>query len=325
MNSQPPSEVQLSRRLRDLLNEHFDYNELCDLCYDLGIDYEKWHQLGTTTMAREIVRYCKRRGMMIRLVIYCREQRPHGEWPLIEHIQAIFPGALDEEGPTEVINWPHRTVTAALILVILLIAAVFTPAVRGVFIPPTPTPIVGTPPPRPPLRWYNLGDTRLYTDTAFLFKVQLPQEWQVYKSEEASSPIITRVTFAPQAQPDLYWRMSIELGDVTKMANISTFELPPHVKSYVGTAYSNFPGLEVGEPVYTSDLQTVRVEWSFIIDTSENTTIRMRAITDVRIKGHVMSVFTLYAPSDQFDRQEDAIKTLSDSLVISPSLEGRGP
>ncbi len=63
--------------LRDFITKYFDYNELRDLCFDLGIDHESLPGESKSAKARELVAYCQRRNRLAELEVICRRLRPH--------------------------------------------------------------------------------------------------------------------------------------------------------------------------------------------------------------------------------------------------------
>ena len=65
------------RKLLKALIELFNENELRDLCFDLGLDYENLPPGGKKDKARELVSYFIRRNRINYLVSVFREQRPH--------------------------------------------------------------------------------------------------------------------------------------------------------------------------------------------------------------------------------------------------------
>jgi|GEM_PF-5858671 len=67
-------------RLRQLLADYFDENELRDLCFDLRIGYDSLTGEGKTAKARELVAYCDRHGSIPDLVEKCYELRPKAPW-----------------------------------------------------------------------------------------------------------------------------------------------------------------------------------------------------------------------------------------------------
>lgn len=75
------SELKLLSRLRQILIEHFDENELKTLCYDLPVDYDSLPAIGKAGKARELVALCKRRGRLAQILVVGKRQRPDIAWP----------------------------------------------------------------------------------------------------------------------------------------------------------------------------------------------------------------------------------------------------
>jgi hypothetical protein len=66
-------------KLRQMLAEHFNVEELRTLCFDLRIEHEN---LSSTLdgMTRELVSYCKRHGRISELIEALKQQRPKVPW-----------------------------------------------------------------------------------------------------------------------------------------------------------------------------------------------------------------------------------------------------
>ena len=64
-------------KLRDILVTYFNDNELRNLCYDLGIDYENLGGDAKSGKARELVDYCRRYDRLPDLEAACRRLRPN--------------------------------------------------------------------------------------------------------------------------------------------------------------------------------------------------------------------------------------------------------
>lgn len=67
-------------RLWEILDEHFTFDELHNLCFALGIDFESLPGDGKKSKAREIVIYCRNRATMEQLVGKVRQERPGLGW-----------------------------------------------------------------------------------------------------------------------------------------------------------------------------------------------------------------------------------------------------
>jgi hypothetical protein len=84
-------------RLRQVLVNYFDENELETLCYDLGIDYQDLPGDGKTKKTIELVKHFARRGKTAELIDYCSRQRPNLEWDKIRAAAAAGPLAFESE------------------------------------------------------------------------------------------------------------------------------------------------------------------------------------------------------------------------------------
>jgi hypothetical protein len=67
-------------RLRQVLVERFNLEELQTLCYDLGVDFEILDANDKAGKARELVAYLERRERLADLVRQGRQQRPDVDW-----------------------------------------------------------------------------------------------------------------------------------------------------------------------------------------------------------------------------------------------------
>ena len=67
--------------LRKRIVQYFKLDELRDLCQDLAIDHEEFPQNRKSSFVRELVDECDRHGRLHALIAYCREARPHVDWP----------------------------------------------------------------------------------------------------------------------------------------------------------------------------------------------------------------------------------------------------
>jgi hypothetical protein len=67
--------------LRKLLETNFSLEELANLCFDMGIEYENLPGATRGAKARELVQYCERRLRVGELVETGRALRPELPWP----------------------------------------------------------------------------------------------------------------------------------------------------------------------------------------------------------------------------------------------------
>jgi hypothetical protein len=68
------------RRLRRLITNHFDKEELQILCFDLGVKYDTLGSVTLDVKVINLVGYLDRRGRIADLVAYCAKERPHVHW-----------------------------------------------------------------------------------------------------------------------------------------------------------------------------------------------------------------------------------------------------
>jgi hypothetical protein len=69
------------KELRQLLERHFNEEELRTLCFDLGIDYDALPGTGKAGKARELVAFSDRRGRIEELIALGAQMRPRVPWP----------------------------------------------------------------------------------------------------------------------------------------------------------------------------------------------------------------------------------------------------
>lgn len=62
--------------LRSLVAEHFDLEELRDLCFDLNVDFDDLRGEGKTAKARELIMYVQRRDRLNDLIVELKRLRP---------------------------------------------------------------------------------------------------------------------------------------------------------------------------------------------------------------------------------------------------------
>jgi nucleoside phosphorylase len=72
--------AQYRTKLRQNLVDNFGDNDLRDLCFDMGVDYESLPGEGKSAKARELISFCERRGRLPDLVTKCYELRPNVAW-----------------------------------------------------------------------------------------------------------------------------------------------------------------------------------------------------------------------------------------------------
>ena len=70
-----------SQIILSLLREHFDLEELRELCFILGVKYDDLRSEGRKSKARELVMYLDRCGRLPELTREMKKQRPNIPWP----------------------------------------------------------------------------------------------------------------------------------------------------------------------------------------------------------------------------------------------------
>jgi formylglycine-generating enzyme required for sulfatase activity len=66
-------------RLRQNLTRYFGKEELCTLCFDLGVDYENFPE-AKGGIVRELITYLERCGRISELLQACKQRRPNVPW-----------------------------------------------------------------------------------------------------------------------------------------------------------------------------------------------------------------------------------------------------
>jgi energy-coupling factor transporter ATP-binding protein EcfA2 len=74
--------------LRDLLDAHFSNDDLRQLCFDLGVEYENLAGSTRIGKAQSLIEYCLRHNRLSDLGRRCRELRPTISWPDVDTIAA---------------------------------------------------------------------------------------------------------------------------------------------------------------------------------------------------------------------------------------------
>lgn len=142
-------------KLRRTLIRCLDENELRDLCFDLGVDYESLQGEGKAAKVRELIVYLERRGRIPELVEAGRELRPDVSWEAVtEGIPGIAGNGARQAGPRRR-GCDSRLALALSVLLVLGAAALGRRVLWDVVSPvvgrtPTPVPPTATVPPPTP-------------------------------------------------------------------------------------------------------------------------------------------------------------------------------
>lgn len=81
---EPDEVVLLLNLLRSTILELFNNSELCDLCFQLGVDYERLSGKNKSDKVRELILLLKRTGQLGELINQGQQLRPQGNWTLTE-------------------------------------------------------------------------------------------------------------------------------------------------------------------------------------------------------------------------------------------------
>ncbi|MCP4423762.1 MAG: hypothetical protein GY803_04645, partial [Chloroflexi bacterium] len=74
--------AQMRLRLRSLIFNHFNLNELKQLTFSLDIHYGELGEGNKTDKIQELILYCDRRMILPKLLTACRAERPRVDWPV---------------------------------------------------------------------------------------------------------------------------------------------------------------------------------------------------------------------------------------------------
>jgi hypothetical protein len=84
-------------RLREILENYFDENDIETLCFDLRFDYESLAGEGKTRKIVELIKEFARQGRIGELIDYCSRQRPNVAWAELRAAAVQNPLVVDRE------------------------------------------------------------------------------------------------------------------------------------------------------------------------------------------------------------------------------------
>ncbi len=102
--AQPPK-TELLTQIRDLIHNHFDLEELRELCFRLGIRYDDLPGETLSARTRELVLRLDRERRLDDLLNFCAHLRPKTEWPDLSvpvDLEAAPPSAAPERNPRQI-------------------------------------------------------------------------------------------------------------------------------------------------------------------------------------------------------------------------------
>lgn len=85
------SDREINRAILSLFRAHYSENDVRELSYDLGINYENLKGRNPETVMRELIMYCDRRKMQVQLIAIAKLQNPSLAWPGDGNETAVLP------------------------------------------------------------------------------------------------------------------------------------------------------------------------------------------------------------------------------------------
>lgn len=82
-------------RLRDIIVEHFDIEELNGLLFELGVRKDEIAAQTIAARVEEVVNHCVRHGRLADLLAHCRSLRPSADWDTVLKETANIPAGID--------------------------------------------------------------------------------------------------------------------------------------------------------------------------------------------------------------------------------------
>jgi hypothetical protein len=70
-------------KLLALMDEYFNEEELIDLCFEFGVNYDKLLGVGVRGKSRSLIEYMERHASVYKLLDECNRRRPHVDWPVL--------------------------------------------------------------------------------------------------------------------------------------------------------------------------------------------------------------------------------------------------
>jgi hypothetical protein len=96
-------------KLREILENYFDENDIETLCFDLRCDYESLEGQGKTRKIVELIKEFSHQGRLGELIDYCAKQRPNIAWAALREAALKNPLVVERQpdlarGETKVIS-----------------------------------------------------------------------------------------------------------------------------------------------------------------------------------------------------------------------------
>jgi hypothetical protein len=144
-------DIKQRKKIREILTNRFSEGELKTLAFDLGIDYENLPGGSKADTARELVRYCERKGLVRELVTAITEVHPKVAGDIPVHVipnQSVRPGQKRGRLPYVIVILTLSV--TAIVIGFIFMAFQFSSSARSLQTPPpTATVAVATTQPTP--------------------------------------------------------------------------------------------------------------------------------------------------------------------------------
>lgn len=86
--------------LKEILTTWFNRDELEDLSFDLGVDYNALGGQTKESNVRHLLMMMSRRGRLTQLLEFCDSKKPEIEWDIFTHLRSSIPAAESKQAAT---------------------------------------------------------------------------------------------------------------------------------------------------------------------------------------------------------------------------------
>lgn len=309
--------------LRQRMETHLTSQDVRKLCFDLNVSYDDLPGDTRDVKIIELLKYLQSRKILNSLINYLQSNRS-------DILKDSSIKSSDAEGihnsskKRTRFHWTYDIQTIGAILGI--IAAIFAVLSfgRDLFdivipsLPPTTTPTQPTITPKP--NNVDLFTTENYTYSDDLFTISQPKQWDVEQPEFLEADKTLRVRFTPPEAVDIYWLIMVDVIDLSDDIGsdrlLSASSLRSALDRYLQNYFSDLPGFNVD--ITRLNATTISARWSFRIEQGNATPIPIHAESRLtQWGGGRIALVTIYLPREQFERQEEAVAAIFDSLTLN--------
>lgn len=312
MERQSPDTTVDIAQLGRYISKGFNIEELNNLCFDLNIEYEELRGVTRSGKARELVAYMSRLDRIYELVTECRELRPNIPWEDAVRHRSLDQnlGSLPKAQPQIVFI---RIIQGTIIISLLVLPTFFVLHQLGII------------PLNLPIPKYDITKRTNFTSLDDHYTFEYPQDWRYYnKTITSTAPTIIHTLFYPRKFPDFYAHISIELINENKIGggDFTKERLAQFLTRYIGDTYiESVPEPTFDETVFPESRdKAVQVTWSGI---QKGSTVTIRARSELRKHGDILSLITIYLPQDQFYSQQEQVTAIINSLKVPAPTAGQ--